>query len=119
MKLKHFILFMLMLSNFNVINAQISIVEDLELIGAVDMKSTKLERIRNSDNERDEYLLSFINIDISYGQTTTVSGTNMSIDFEANEKELNEFYLALESVILTNKSITLKLNNHTLKVYKK
>lgn len=82
------------------------------------MASTKLERVKYSDKERDDYLLSFISINISYGSNVAVSSTNMSIDFKANEKEFNEFYLTLESVMKTRKSKTIKLINHTLNVSK-
>ncbi len=97
----------------SIINAQISISEDIELIGTAQLNNTKLERIIIPENERDQYMLRFNHI---YNHRCSDSDLtkNVIIEFKANDKELNMLYETFKSILKTKKSKTVKLKNNTL-----
>lgn len=95
------------------INAQISISEDIELIGTAQLNNTKLERIIIPENERDQYMLRFDHINNHRCSDSDLT-KNVIIEFKANDKELNMLYETFKSILKTKKSKTVKLENNTL-----
>jgi hypothetical protein len=96
----------------SIINAQISVSEDIELIGTAQFTTT-LERIIIPENERDQYMLRFVHDDY-YGHLDSDLTKNVIVEFKANQKELNILYETFQSILKTKKSKTVELENNTL-----
>ena len=103
---------LLVLCMTSIINAQISVSEDIELIGTAQFTTT-LERIIIPENERDQYMLRFVHNDY-YGHLDSDLTKNVIVEFKANQKELNILYETFQSILKTKKSKTVELENNTL-----